>query len=313
MAVRMDALAREVTREASTEVLYGKRVAMLSRRAKSELGYDIGLFDTIDCFALMHEEFKDATLRQYAAALAWAVDTAEETGELNDQEAAACRERLATRPVPRPRDAEKRTSGKKRKSVSQKDFVAVCRALAKRNRGEDKLLLRLLVSNMGLGLRPCEYHGATLTESMLVVRSAKATNGRALAEFREFELDDASSGQVESLVQLIEDINAAAENELHALIDRLGGRLRRVCRHIGVEPFSLYTTRHQAIANIKATGSAEEVAAFAGHNSIDTARKYYAPRRSAWKIDKSIKPTPRMVDLVEERVAHRGAKRRPKL
>ena len=182
---------------------------------------------------------------------------------------------------------------------------AVCRALRARGRAEDRLPLRLLIANVSFGLRPCEYHGAVLTEVYLIVRSAKGTNGRALSETRELEIDTLEAGQLASLQMLIEDMEAAAQGKISALIDRLGARLRRVCKRLKIVPFSLYTTRHQAIANKKASGSAEVVAAFAGHVSVHTARKHYAPRGAAWKIDRTAKPCPQLVEMVTARQAAR--------
>ncbi|MDB5528570.1 MAG: integrase [Devosia sp.] len=271
------------------------------------MGCGVSLFDTIDCLALAHEEFSPATLRQYSAALAMAIDFAEELGELDDKQVLACRERLTHRPAPRKRGAEKRTSAKKRKSMCASELRAVGEALRKRGRAGDMLLLRLLINNVVFGLRPSEYSGAEVGEIYLVVQTAKATNGRALSETRELELEGLPDGQIESLCTLIADLETAAQGNVPALIDSLGARLRRACKSAGIEPFSLYTTRHQAIANLKGSGSAEEVAAFAGQGSIHTARKSYAPRSAAWSIKKTVRASPDMVELVRARQASRMA------
>lgn len=303
MADRVDGLGVVVTREPSTDRLYGKRVATLTRRATEELGHPAALFDTIECFCLAHEEFKAATIRHYAAALALAIDLAEERGGIDESQAAACRQRLADRPTPRRPEAERRTSAKKRKSLKPSELRAVCEKLRRRARGEDTLLLKLLANNVTFGLRPREYEGALVGEIYLVVQNAKATNGRALSATRELALEGLSKGQLKSLRCLIDDMEAAAAGDVVALIDRLGARLRRVCKSLKIVPFSLYTTRHQAIANKKATSSDVEVAAFAGHAAVHTARKHYAPRGAAWKIDKTASPSPEMVELVKERQA----------
>lgn len=157
--------------------------------------------------------------------------------------------RLADRPTPRRPEAERRTSAKKRKSLKPLELRAVCEKLPKRARGEDTLLLKLLANNVTFGLRPREYEGALVGEIYLVVQNAKATNGRALSATRELALERLSEGQLKSLQGLIEDMEAAAAGDVVALIDRLGARLRRVCKSLKIVPFSLYTTRHQAIAN----------------------------------------------------------------
>jgi len=301
MGNRVDGLGLEVTREVSTEVLYRKRVATLTLRASAPLGRVAKLCEIVDCFCSAHEEFSPATIRNYAASLHFAVGEAEGDGEISADDAAACRARLTLRPRPRPRSAEKRTSAKKAKSVQPQVLHAVCQKLRRRGRQDDRLLVHLLVQNITFGLRPCEYEGARIEELYLVVRSAKATNGRAPSETRELGLEDLGEHQLQSVKTLIADVERAANGNVAALIDRLGARVRRACKSLKVPVFSLYTTRHQAIATKKSTSSAEEVAAFAGHVSTYTAVKHYAPKGKAWKIDKTAKPSPRMVQLVQER------------
>ena len=245
-----DALGILVTREASTEALYAKRVAMLTRRASEIFGEPAGLFDTIDAFALCHEQFAASTIRQYSAALAWAIDRAEEECTLDDHQIAACRKQLTHTPVRRPRGAEPRTSAKKRRAVLPTELHLVCEKLRLRGRADDKLLLRMLINNISFGLRPCEYQGAQVTEIVLVVQSAKSTNGRG-KRTRDYELAEMSRGQIESLKILVRDLEDAANGNISGLIDRLGSRLRRACKSLGIVPFSLYSTRHQAIANKK--------------------------------------------------------------
>lgn len=301
MGNSVDGLGLEVTREASTEVLYRKRVATLTLRASASLGRAVTLCEIVDCFCSTHEEFSPATIRNYAAALHFAIGEAEGRGEIGADNAATCRVRLVQRPRPRPRSAETRTSARKAKSVAPQVLHAVCQKLRHRGRQDDRLLVHLLVQNITFGLRPCEYEGARIEELYLVVRSAKATNGRAVSPTRELGLEDLGDHQLQSLNALIANVERAANGDVAALIDRLGARLRRACKSLKVPVFSLYTTRHQAIANKKSTSSAEVVAAFAGHVSTYTAVKHYAPKGKAWKIDKTAKPSPRMVQLLKDR------------
>ena len=135
---------------------------------------------------------------------------------------------------------------------------------------------------------------------LLVVHSRKTTNGRELAEFRELDLAGISPEEALSTDRLIEDFAAAAQGELGKLLDRLGARLRRACRRLGIQPFALYTARHQAIANLKAAGkSAVEIPAIAGHRSLLTQDKDYAPCRSGWKRAATIRAAPEMEAKLE--------------
>ncbi|MVS97902.1 hypothetical protein [Devosia marina] len=247
-----------------------------------------------------HNEYRPASIRKYYAALAVAVDEALATGAILPKQEAAYRDALKDRPRPRARSAESRTSAKKRKSVSMTEVRTVCRYLWTRGKPDDKLLVRLIKHGVFLGLRPSEYSDADRQGDLLVVRTRKTTNGRGLCAFRELDLVDIAPGEAASLDQLIVDFARASSGDLERLIDRLGARLRRACHHVGLAPFALYTTRHQAIANLKAAGkSAAEIAAVAGHKSLYTAGKAYAGRRSGWKAVPTAKATSAMLAKFE--------------
>lgn len=297
---RVDGLGNLVTREKSTVVDYRGRVDMLLRRAGEALGRPATLLEVIRYLGNQHDEYQSASIRKYYAALTLAVDGALATGAIHPTQEADYRGALAERPRPRPRSAEPRTSAKKRKSVSRTEVETVCRYMWRRGKPDDKLLVRLITHGVFLGLRPSEYSDADRQGDLLVVRTRKATNGRGLCAFRELDVADISPGEAASLDQLIADFARASFGELEKLIDRLGARLRRACQNVGLEPFALYTTRHQAIANLKAAGkSAAEIAAVAGHKSLYTAGKAYAGRRSGWKAGPTAKATSAMLAKFE--------------
>lgn len=177
------------------------------------------------------------------AALTWAVDDAVDRSVLSVEITDQCREALAKRPQPRPKDAEKRTSARKRKSVAPQELHAVCMFLRERKKADDLLLLLLLINGIVVALRPSEYSDASVQGDLLVVRSRKTTNGRGLGTFRELDLAGLPDGQMETLRRLIDEFGAAAAGDVDRLIDRLGGRLRRVCASLKIAPFALYTAR----------------------------------------------------------------------
>jgi integrase len=173
-----------------------------------------------------------------------------------------------------------------------------------RGKPDDLLLVRLLVHGVLLALRPSEYADAALQGQLLIVHSRKTTNNRGLAEFRELDLAGISADEASSIDRLIEDFAKASQGELSKLLDRLCARLRRACRRLGIQPFALYTARHQAIANLKAAcKSAVEIAAIAGHRSVLTQDKSYASRRSGWKHVPTIRATPQMEARLEPKAA----------
>jgi hypothetical protein len=66
--------------------------------------------------------------------------------------------------------------------------------------------------------------------------------------------------------------------------------------------YSLYTTRHQFIANAKAHHPPEAVSAMAGHMGTDTAIENYGKKRSAWNpedLEDMAAPVPEEVETVK--------------
>jgi hypothetical protein len=299
---KIDGLGLVVTRQVATEEEYRKRVDMLTRRAEAYLGRQVTLLDVIVCLGGQHEEFKPASIRQYYSALTWAVDEAAARGELGYASEFAYRDALACRPRPRPKKAEPRTSAKKRKDFDKVELHRVCSFLRERGKVEDKLLFLLLVHNLFLGMRPSEYSDADLQGTLLVIRTRKATNGRGLGDYRELDLSNLSEGEIASIHRLVADFGAASQGEQGRLLDRLGARLRRACRRLGIAPIALYTTRHQAIATMKAADkSIAEIAAILGHRGLRTAGKNYAGRRAGWKDVPTVRASQDMITKAEEK------------
>lgn len=301
---KVDGLGVVVTRQPATEDKYRIRVDMLTKQAETALGRPATLLEVILYLAAQDAEYRPATIRQYYAALTMVVDEAVGRGELNSLGEHAHREALECRPSPRPKHAEPRTSAKKRKSVEKAELHRVCTFLLARRKIEDMLLALILVHGVFLGLRPSEYSDADLQGSLLVIHSRKTTNGRGLVEFRELDLSDVSEAELASLHRLIEAFATASKGDLKRLIDRLGRRLRCACRRVGVEPFALYTTRHQLVANMKAAGkTVAEMAAVLGHGGLRTASEKYAGRSTGWKDVPTVKPTAEMVNKAEEKAS----------
>lgn len=299
---RVDGFTRVVTRQDGTVEEYRERIEMLTRQASDALGHEASLLETITYLGQRHGEYKPASLRKYFAALTLEVDEAVARGGVSAHQEAVYRYALATRPRPRSNDAEPRTSARKRKGVSKQDLHAVCRFLLMRGKTDDKLLVLLLVHGVFLGLRPSEYSDADMQGSLLVIRSRKITNGRGLGAFRELDLSDISAVEIASIHRLIADFATASQGELELLLDRLGSRLRRACQRLDIKNIALYTTRHQAIANMKAAGkSAAEIAAAVGHGSLYTAGKSYAPRSSGWRQVPTARATQDMIAKIEQK------------
>ena len=135
------------------------------------------------------------------------------------------------------------------------------------------------------GLRPCEYERARVVGRTLVILNAKFSNARAPGVDRRICLERVPEKLVRGIDQLIGMIRALVEKHgsWQKLHDILAERLARICRRLRLVRISLYSLRHAAIATWKkAKLSRVEIAAMAGHISVKTASRHYAPSRYGW-------------------------------
>ena len=124
-----------------------------------------------------------------------------------------------------------------------------------------------------------EFEGTSL-----VVRNAKATNGRANGDERERDIAELGDKTIAALVNFLGHLHKAltAAGGWKTLLGRLASRLARVCKSLGIPRVSLYTLRHVGMATAKSWMEPVEVAAAAGHASVRTATSHYAKRRTGW-------------------------------
>jgi hypothetical protein len=140
-------------------------------------------------------------------------------------------------------------------------------------------------------LRPTEWAKTEWREEgerfFVIVRNAKATQGRSHGETRTLVFDRLDSADREAICATIELARAWAAKGKSAVLQKLvADTLYRAARAaLGRREAypSLYTFRHQAIANWKTERSALEVAAMCGHARTETAIRHYASRRHAWR------------------------------
>jgi hypothetical protein len=234
-------------------------------------------------FAGQHERWVKSTIRQYRAALFQAIEDAE-----SDLPAAAAKELSAILDLgPRPRQSgPRKTSARKRKSVPKSEISRLWGHLM--NRGhhpDDRLAARLLKHNVRLFLRPGEWRTAIIQGNILIVRNAKATNGRGLGSHRRLDLKDYGPHGMNDLSKLLEILQKRAQTaeSFLRLWGKLASRIARACKEIGIRRVAPYTTRHIGMANAKSWMSPEEVAATAGHKTTATATAHYAKRRTGWR------------------------------
>jgi hypothetical protein len=261
LKVRVDATGRQVTKTPDTVAAYRARYPQLVRAAGVD-PQNHTYSDVVDWFVSQNNVWAVATISQYRGAIIQAIEDG--SSNLTPEEVANLLARVASRPRPRV-GGPKRTSARKRKSLPHPEYVRLMNRLLERRHPDDLLIAQFLSHNVRLFLRNVEWETATVQDGFLVVRNAKATNGRALGDQRRRDLSDYGAAGVRDLCRLLTTLRALAATGggFKKLWGRLAARLNRVCKQVGIKRVAPYTTRHVGMANAKSWMSPEEVAASA--------------------------------------------------
>lgn len=192
------------------------------------------------------------------------------------------------------------SSSLKYKKFPLNDFKRVIAWLRFKSRSKIGRDLEIwLKAGLLTGLRPSEWKGTDLVivkddstiygrRAYLHVICAKATNGRGFDVVRTLDLSVMPDDELKLIQEQSDKSVALYEKdafELHYrecadLLKRCGKTLwpRRKMR------YTLYSCRHQAIANWKSSGMSKiEIAVLAGHASHQTAGESYGRKSSGWK------------------------------
>lgn len=203
--------------------------------------------------------------------------------------------------------SKKRTSAMKRKSFSEGAVRMIFNALSKEidawfapgspgapdwGWSDLQFTWALCVILYYTGARPVEVGSMRLyivgNVVLFKIRNAKHTNGRAHGVYRTISYTDLSEAQIAEL-ELAWAIIRRARNRAHRhpwrYLMRVASRVlkREVQAMFGTSlrsNYTLYTFRHQLLADLKLAGfSFAEIAAIAGHSVTRTAFVHYAKRR----------------------------------
>lgn len=276
------------TRTALTEEAYLQRVNKLRIQGAREMCAPtlFTLAETVSWFIGQKNRWSASTVRQYRSALWFAVEDGHSRGFVT--EANALRDALTKGPSPKPKRSVRLTSARKRKNVPIDEFERLV-AVLKSGNELDQLASLYLDCNIRIGLRPIEWQSVILKEKVLVVRCAKFTNDRGIAEFRGLDLEPVTvtperRNFVRTVQRLSRRLGTAAEaaGGWPKLWSRIASRIARACRVLAIRRIALYTTRHIALATAKQIMVSVEVAALAGHASDRTAMTHYARRRTGF-------------------------------
>jgi integrase len=168
-------------------------------------------------------------------------------------------------------------------------------------------------ANLLVGLRPSEWfdvrfasylartetgepirtsNGLAVFEHMMIVENAKATHGRGNGQQRELILHSITPDELKDLMHFAEIARRHKErhppstdaSKLNNLFFRpMNNMIRRALTAAGYAQRdipSIYSTRHQVVADFKASGyDKRKIAAFFGHSSEKTQREHYGQKK----------------------------------
>lgn len=300
----------EPTRSPKTEAAYRHRGDLLVRRFRRErnLGRDVEQFSPMDfaiwCLSLRHSGLKPASWRLYrqaAITILQPVPDSEGAIELLVKDAPGEVSLGTTETVSDP-NSERRTSANKEKRFAREDFARIEAALQLKRRSNNADVLRdWLKAGIATGLRPVEWKATDVVEvpdprkygakrRYLLVLNAKITNGRGNGVVRTLDITNFSEDTLGSVRRMsATGAMAYARGDFGALQSHCSRILYEIASKFWRRKlcYSLYSCRHQFIANMKALGlSNEEISAMAGHVVDETAAQTYGKKRSGWSPDK---------------------------
>lgn len=321
--------------------LYERKMRHVAARISggkiSELTPEMVVRDLID--RVDSQKITQATARvEKSAALFWIAEQAQALMDSGSQEfgryESAYRDilTLGTKGLPK---KSKNTSARKLKAFPDEAVDLLMEtALTDRSTALFRALL-FIRANLHVGLRPVEWFNASLISYQhrnafsepkfradgsaeispaLEVTNAKHSSVRGNGDKRIILLDNLDAQQIEHLRQWIQLVAELKTEELmrlpEAAINRkIYGSLQRAIRSVLVdhewdgEMPTIYSTRHQAVANARADGQTQqEIAALFGHSSTNTARRHYGKKYAGYS-GRSMRAAPESILAVRSTVA----------
>jgi len=227
-----------------------------------------------------------------------------------------------------------KTSAGKKKSITPAQLEKL-RAHFKANVDNSKNIkpiIALVEATLIAGLRPSEWAFAQLIKSSdlpsdlisifsdysgdypaLLVENAKATNGRSFGKYRIIDLSglDISAMSFINLALLYAQKYKTTNSDWDAFYQTIRCSLYNLIKaHLpSLKGVSLYTFRHQCIANLKLHYSPAEVAVMVGHGNDLTASEHYGKRKSGTSTSDLIKPNEADIPRVRQILSSKLSKR----
>lgn len=215
----------------------------------------------------------------------------------------------------------RRTSALKEKRFPIEDYERVATYLRAFSRSKlAPILVDWLEAGLKTGLRPAEWRATDLEiredataaygrRAYLYVVNAKATNGRGTGVSRTLDLSAFLDSDLQLVRRVVERSRRWIEdNRFGDMQDQCSALLYSATSKIWPHrryAYSLYSTRHQFIANAKTVLTPEEIAAIVGHGVTATASTHYGKRRSAWPPERIPAPpraVPEELSIIRQRM-----------
>lgn len=287
----------EITKTNKTEKAYEKRFDLLCARFYKETSRDA--YQDQDTFSYWLDSIRknvtQATWRQYRASINHSLPKS------TDKIKAVLSLKGEVK-----RTQSINTSRKKKKSIKDEEYNLLIQKLGNSRSKYKSLLINLIISSYTAGLRPSEWIGASYDKEkkLLTVRNAKNTNGRSFGKARHLHLDDISEEQRFAISSTTSVFEAISEEDYGRIYESCRSLLRKTYNSLfskSKKNVSLYSFRHQFIANLKKNGYLKkEVSALVGHKTTDTAQEHYGKKIDGIIIDKMVLPNKEDIAQVVE-------------
>lgn len=288
----------EQTRTDKTEDSYIKRFESFIKAIRKENGTEPSVQDVAEYVMARQPHLSKSTWRQYKATMNYILNSLGENvlaERINQLDGKNCLNKASG------------TSSSKKKFISEKEETEIISALKERARkdpdGWAPTLLSYFFAGIACGLRPIEYETAIIVQTqedmptehsdaysgdypIIIVQNAKATNGRSFGKYRYVglsSLDHLQLSAVKSTIQYARNKNTPTgkvdtyECFYKRMCDAFSGFIKRF--RGSTSNITMYSTRHQCIADLKYMGATlNEIAAIVGHGTDLTASKHYGKR-----------------------------------
>lgn len=309
-----------LTRSAKTHEQYLERGRSLVSRYQKETGRDQGSLQNLDplefakWFFSVKPTVKSSTWRPYrqaAKAILSSIphDNTEAALALIDADIVEIE--MTDQPMPKSelvsnfegdrKKLPRKTSARKEKKFPKADFDKVVSYLRHFSRSKlAPILIDWMVAGISTGLRPIEWattdleirEDPTATNGRrvwLYVLNAKSTNGRANGLVRTIDLSNFSDETLRAIRNMSSNgADWLSSGEYDTNQSQVAQLLYSTSQKLftgRVRVYSLYSLRHQFIANAKSYQKPEEIAAIVGHGVTVTAAENYGKKRSSWGPD----------------------------